>query len=101
MNARLRKTGAIGFAAAVVLLCGGCASTGGSGPVYSAPSLAQGQAAFLHPAVTVLADDEETSISGLTVIEAIDGVKAPSEQHPDHGYSMAPGPHQIEMSFVI
>jgi len=88
-------------AAAVMLLCGGCSSAGGSGPVYSAPSMPQGQAAFLHPAATILADDEETNISGLTVIEAMDGVKAPSEQHPDHGYSMPPGTHQIEVSFVI
>ena len=100
MRALFRKAGVIECAAALVLLCG-CSSAGGSGPVYSAPSLPQGQAAFLHPAATILADDEETNIGGLTIIEVIDGVKAPSAQHPDHGYSMPPGTHQIEVSFVI
>lgn len=86
---------------AVLLLCAGCASSAPPAPTYTAPSLPQGQAAFLHPAVTVLAEDESTSIGGLTIIETIDGVKAPSTQHPDHGYSMPPGTHRIEVSYVI
>lgn len=101
MSGLFGAAGAIECAAAIALLWGGCASAGGSMPTYSSPSLPPGQAAFLHPSTTILANNEVTSIGGLTVIETIDGVKAPSLQHPDHGYSMPPGTHQIEVSFVI
>jgi len=100
MNAESRQAWRLEWAI-VLLLCAGCASAAPSAPTYSAPSLPQGQAAFLHPAFTVLAEDESTSIGGLTIIETIDGVKAPSAQHPEHGYSMPPGTHQIVVSYVI
>lgn len=95
------KSARVFMCAAAVLLCVACASTGGSTPVYSAPDFPKGQAALIHPASIVLADDEVTSINGVTVIETLDGVKAPSGQHPDHGYSMPPGSHQVDVSFVI
>ena len=87
--------------ASVLLIGGGCAAPSALAPTYSAPDLPKGQAAFIHPASIVLADDEVTSINGVTVIETLDGVKAPTGQHPDHGYSMPPGAHQIEVSFLI
>ena len=62
-----------------------CSSGPPPGPVYSGPVLPSDQAAFLHPAFIVLANDEETTIGGFTNIVSIDGLPG----HKDPGATMA------------
>lgn len=86
---------------AAILMHTACASAPAPGPVYSGPVLPSNQAAFLHPAFIVLANDEETTIGGFTNIMTIDGLPGHKDPGVDYGYSLKPGAHEIEVSFLI
>ena len=86
---------------AAILMQTACSSGPPPGPVYSGPVLPSDQAAFLHPAFIVLANDEETTIGGFTNIVSIDGLPGHKDPGVDYGYSLKPGTHEVEVSFLI